>query len=162
MVMKESFYILFILLLIISCNNKNENQYPKKIGINKISSVVKGDSAKNEINAMHQLVVSAEEYFIVYYGENDTNILYVSKFEGIQESTIALENMLTKMRSNKNIPFTNPIPMKKYNNKSFMSLGLGSVHYIYQSGKYLLWLSTKQKFYNELPKDLVKIYSVNQ
>ena len=160
--MKVYLYFLLLVLVIIGCNIKVENQYPENIGENKISSVIKGDSAINEINDLHQLSVAAEENIIIRYGEKNADILYISKFKGIQEATNALETMITKMRSNKNIPFTNPITMKKYDNKSFMTLGLGSVHYIYQSGEYLLWLSTKQQFYSVLPEELVKIYPVSQ
>ena len=65
------------------------------------------------------------------------------------------------MQKTKNLPFSFLVPMKNYEN-SFMTLGMGSDHYIYQSSEYLLWYSTKQKFYNELPKELIEIYPNNQ
>lgn len=160
--MKEYIYLLLVFSIVSGCNNKKvENPYPDKIGENKISLIVTGDSAINSINTLHQLSVAAEKNIIIHYGEKSSDILYISKFKDISQATNALETMLTKMRSNKNIPFTNPIPMKKYDNKGYMALGLGSVHYIYKSGKYVLWFSTKQKFYNEMPKELLKLYPAN-
>jgi hypothetical protein len=39
-----------------------------------------------------------------------------------------------------------------------MALGMGAVHYIYPSGKYLLWLQTFQSFGTELPPQLLELY----
>ena len=160
--MKSYLYLFLIFILIFACkNDNNENLYPISIGQNKIHSVVSGDSAIKEINILHHLSVATENNIIVRYGKNSDDILYISKFKDNSTATKSFETMLSQMRVNKNSPFTYLVPMKKYDNKSFMTLGLGSVHYIYQSGEYLLWLTTKQKFYNELPKELLKIYPTN-
>ena len=90
---------------------------------------------------------------------NDSSTLAI--FEDISFASEAYEKMYSKMKESKNSLFSLVVPMKKYEN-SFMTLGMGSVHYIYQSSEYLLWFSTKQKFYNELPAELTKIYPANQ
>jgi hypothetical protein len=162
-IVKSYLYYFLLIVVIVSCkNNHGGCLYPNNIGLNKISSVVDGDSAFNEINLLHFQSVATNNNIIVRYGQESEDILYISNFKDISSATISLETMLSKMRANKNLPFSDLVPMKIYNNKSYMTLGLGSVHYIYQSGEYILWLSTKQKFYNELPKELLEIYPVNQ
>ncbi|MCK5033674.1 MAG: hypothetical protein KAS18_08570 [Calditrichia bacterium] len=154
-------YVFFVFIIIISCNQQsNDKQFPEQIGIYKINSIVKGDSAVKEINILHQLSVVTKKNIIIRYGINSEDILYISKFKDNSDATEVFEAMVSKMQANKNIPFSYLIPMKNYDN-SYMTLGLGSVHYIYRSGEFLLWFSTKQKFYNEIPEDLLKIYPAN-
>ena len=39
-----------------------------------------------------------------------------------------------------------------------MTLGMGAMHYIYLSGKSLLWLQTYQSFGNKMPEQLLALY----
>ena len=149
---------LLIFIILFGCTGQQSGiQYPDKIGNLQLISVVEGDSAVAEINTLHRLAVAASENLIVRYGEAGQDILYISRYENSTASKTDLEKMIKKMQSVKNSPFSYIVPMKKYKN-SFMTLGLGSVHYIYQSGRYLLWYTTKQKFYNELPTELMEKY----
>ena len=153
--------LLLIVALIVGCNlNTNDKDFPDKIGKYEIKYVVKGDSALREINTLHHMDVTSDNSTIVRYGDNYEDILYITEFEEIAKAQEVFENMISKMQGNKNIPFTSPIQMKNYKN-SYMSIGLGSVHYIYTSSKYLIWYSTKQKFYNKLPNELIENYPVN-
>lgn len=149
----------FLLIFIIyACNTQQTSiQYPEQIGAFQLKSVVQGDSAIAEINILHQSEVAAANNIILRYGPNSEDILYISGYKNNSEATNDLNNMISKMKVSKNNPFGFIVPMKKYD-KSYMTLGLGSVHYIYQSGNYLLWFSTKQKFYNTLPEELLKYF----
>jgi len=41
-----------------------------------------------------------------------------------------------------------------------MTLGMGAVHYIYQSGSLLLWFQTYQPFGTTLPPKLLALYPI--
>ncbi len=156
------FHLFILIVLLFGCNQQNkEKRFPDQIGIYKLNSIVEGDSAINELNVLHHLDVAADNNIIIRYGDNSEDILYISKFEDKSTATDVYDKMHSKMNETKDGPFSFLVPLEKYEN-SFMTLGMGLVHYIYQSSEYLLWYSTKQKFYNELPKELLNIYPANQ
>ena len=153
--------LLIIIVFIISCNqNQSNKKYPDQIGKYKLNSVVEGDSAVKEINTLHHIIVATDVNFIIRYGKYSEDILYISEYSDVNSTKEAYNKMISKMNENKNIPFTFLVPMKNYNN-SLMTIGMGSVHYIYLSSNYLIWYSTKQKFYNEIPAELLEIYPAN-
>ena len=160
--MKIKIFSLLIISLIVSCNQfSNSNNFPDQIGEYRINSVVEGDSAKIEINRLHHMSVASYKNIVIRYGYNSEDILYISEFKDYSTVKQALKNMISKMQGNKNIPFSYLVPMKNYK-KSYMTIGLGSIHYIYASTNCLVWYSTKQKFYNNLPEELLEIYPVHQ
>jgi len=154
-------YTFVIIALIISCTQyANNKKFPEQIGIYKLHSVVEGDSAIEELNSLHMLSVATDKNIIVRYGDNSEDILYISKYKNNSAASETFDKMHSKMQATKNLPFSLIIPMKNYKN-SFMALGMGSVHYVYQSSEYLLWYSTKQKFYNQIPHELLEMYPEN-
>jgi hypothetical protein len=52
------------------------------------------------------------------------------------------------------------MPLPKYKNKVYITLGMGAVHYIYVSGNFLLWLQTTETFDDQLLPQLLKLYPV--
>jgi hypothetical protein len=50
------------------------------------------------------------------------------------------------------------MPLSKYKHKAYFTLGMGAGHYIFLSGKFLLWLQTHQYFGGELPPQLLDLY----
>jgi hypothetical protein len=68
--------------------------------------------------------------------------------------------MIEKMAVARKGPFFHLMPLGRYDNKVYMALGLGASHYIYVSGKFLLWLQTYQSFKDKLPGRLVALYPV--
>jgi hypothetical protein len=52
------------------------------------------------------------------------------------------------------------MPLGKYENKVYFTLGMGASHYIYLSGRYLLWFQTFQSFGDLLPQQLLEFYPV--
>jgi hypothetical protein len=68
--------------------------------------------------------------------------------------------MIEKMAAAKKGPFFHLMPMGQYDNKVYMTLGMGAMHYIYVSGKCLLWLQTYQSFSDKLPGGLLELYPV--
>ena len=52
------------------------------------------------------------------------------------------------------------MPIGKYQKKAYMALGMGAVHFIYQSGSFLLWLQTFQSFGDTLPPQLLVLYPI--
>ena len=59
-----------------------------------------------------------------------------------------------------NDPDTFPTLMADYDETVYMSLGMGAIHYIFQSNQYILWLQTYQEIGRELPENLIQLYPV--
>ncbi len=144
-----------------SCIKNEKKDIPEKIGEKVLSGLIEGDNAKIIINKLHQLQVSPQQNYIGEYGDAEKDLLYLSIYQNEIDAIESFNKMINKMRQNTNGPFTYLVPMKKYDEQSFMTLGLGSVHYIYKSGKNIIWLSTKQKFFNELPDNLIYHFPVD-
>ena len=68
--------------------------------------------------------------------------------------------MIEKMAAAQKGPFFHLMPLKKYQERAYLALGMGAVHYIYLSGNYLLWLQTYQSFGGELPPQLLNLYPI--
>jgi hypothetical protein len=68
--------------------------------------------------------------------------------------------MLEKMTTSQKGPFFHLMPLSRYQNKVYMTLGMGAIHYIYVSGNFLLWLQSFQSFGDELPQQLLELYPV--
>jgi hypothetical protein len=66
--------------------------------------------------------------------------------------------MIEKMAAAKKGPFFHLMPLGQYDNKVYMTLGMGATHYIYVSGESLLWLQTYQAFKDKLPGRLLSLY----
>ena len=106
-------------------------------------------------------VVATDANVIAEYG-NDENkdILYISRYAETEAAQKALELMIVKMKAAKQSPFYHLMPIGKYKNKVYMTLGMGAVHYIYRSCSCLLWYQTYQPSGDNLPSQLLDLYPI--
>jgi len=152
---------LILLIFLLGCvNSTMELPSPEQIGQKKRAGVISGNKAAGIINKMHGLSVAAAANIIAEYGPEKKDILYISFYKKQKAAEEAFNLMLEKIAAAKKGPFFHLMPLKKYPNKAYLTLGMGAAHYIYLSGKYLLWLQTVQSFGDELPARLLQLYPI--
>ena len=149
-------YIIFFL----GCSNSIQLPTPEKIGDKERSRVISGKQAVRVVNKMHGQSVAAGANVIVEYGKEKKDILYISYYEDQNRAGEAFNLMIEKMVSAKQGPFFHLMPLPTYKNRVYFTLGMGSSHYIYLSGNYLLWLQTFQSFGDRLPPMLLEHYPI--
>lgn len=148
-----------MIAFLVGCTNSSTQlPAPQKIGQNERTRTISGNQAANIINKMHGQSVAADANAIVEYGKEKQDILYISYYEDQYQAGKAFELMIDKMASAKQGPFFHLMPLSKYKNKAYFTLGMGAGHYIFISGKFLLWLQTHQSFGGELPSQLLNLY----
>ena len=148
-----------MIAFLIGCTNSTpELPAPQKIGHNERTRTISGSQAANIINKMHRQSVAADANAIVEYGKEKKDILYISYYEDQNQASKAFDSMIDKMASAKQGPFFHLMPLPAYKNKVYFTLGMGAGHYIFISGKFLLWLQTHQSFGGELPPRLLHLY----
>jgi len=152
---------IIISILLFNCSVQKKHNVPESIGDKTLAKIIEKEQAKKILNELHGLTLADQENIIAEYGTADPDILYLAKFDSDMLASSSFEQMLDKMKKNEKGIFTFLVPMKNYNQKSYMTIGLGFVHYIYKSGNYVIWFSTKQKFYNTLPAELINVFPVN-
>ena len=149
-------------LLYVSCSGNPEVQAPDRLGDLKRTALITGSEAIQVINQLHGLPVAGQINFIAEYGEDPKDLLYVTSYKNADEAENFLTQMISKMQSSTGGPFSHLHALKSYGKSVYVTLGLGAIHYIYRSSRYLLWLQTYQNFGRELPENLMKTYPVEK
>jgi len=152
--------LLLIFLFFISCSTSPENKVPDVIGAESRVRLIAGDEAVKSINHLHGLDVATTENIIAYYGIEEEDILYVTSYDSPEKAAEDFKKMIEKMSASEDSPFYHLMPLSSYDDNVYMTIGMGAIHYIYISGKNLLWLQTMQSFGMELPENLVALYPV--
>jgi hypothetical protein len=152
------FLSLIFFIFFLGCSNSIQLPTPEKIGDKERSRVISGKQAARIVNKMHGQSVAADANAIVEYGREKIDILYISYYEDQNQAGKAFDLMIDKMASAKQGPFFHLMPLPTYKNKAYFTLGMGAGHYIFLSGKFLLWLQTHQSFGGELPPQLLNLY----
>ena len=150
----SSIFIIFCL----GCSNSTQLPTPEKIGDKERIRVMSGKQAEHVVNKMHGQTVAADANVIVEYGTERKDLLYISYYRSQNEANDAFKLMIDKMASSKEGPFFHLMPLTGYKNKVYFTLGMSAGHYIFLSGKYLLWFQTYQSFGYRLPPQLLKFY----
>ena len=145
----------------IGCSNSSPIQTPKMIGEKERTGILSGKQAAVVVNKLHGRVVAADANVIAEYGREKKELLYITRYKDEKEAAESLDLMVSKIAAAENGPFFQPVPLSKYENNAYMTLGMGAVHYIYISGNSLLWLQSYQSFGTSLPPRLLDIYPVN-
>jgi hypothetical protein len=154
---------LFVSLILSGCTGTSAPDLPtpEKIGEKERLGVIAGEQAAQVVNKMHGQSVATDANVIAEYGKGEKkDVLYISHYAGPGAAKKAFESMIEKMFAAKKSPFTHLMPMGKYQKKVYMTLGLGAVHYIYQSGSLLLWFQSHQSFGTTLPPELLAFYPI--
>jgi len=133
---------------------------PDKIGSSKRSGIRTDADAQEIIDRLHGLKVSTEENLIATYGQDKKDLLYISSFEDAHSAQEAFGLMTKKITKTKDGPFYHVMPLKKYGDRAFITLGMGATHYIFISGRFLIWFQTYQSFGQVLPEELTDLYPV--
>ena len=157
---KRLFYIIGVLFISTSlgCSNSAPIKTPEKIGEKERSGVISGKKAAVVVNKLHGRVVAADANVIAEYGREKKDLLYITRYKDQEDTIKSFDLMVSKIAAAENGPFSQMVPMVKYGNNAYMTLGMGAVHYIYVSGNSLLWLQSYQPFGTSLPPRLLDIY----
>jgi hypothetical protein len=149
-----------LIIFCLGCSNSPDLSTPEKIGAKDRIGLITGNQAAGVINKMHRSSVAGDANIIAEYGRNKKDLLYITYYADQKNAKKAFDLMVEKMAAAKNSPFFHLMPLGRYQNKAYITLGMGAVHYIYLSGTYLLWLQTYQSFGDELPARLLKLYPI--
>jgi len=152
---------LIVSIILIGCSSVADLPTPDKIGEKERLRVISGEQAAQVVNRMHGQSVASDANVIAEYGEGEKkDILYLSRYTDSKAAQEAFDLMIEKMAVAKESPFFHLMPIGKYQQKVYMTLGMGAVHFIYPSDRYLLWFQTFQSFGTELPQPLLKLYPI--
>ena len=154
------FSLLVSFLLVSACSTSPESKVPDILGEETRVRLVTGDEAVQSINHLHGLDVASTKNIIAYYGTEEEDILYVTSYDSPEKAAENFKKMIEKMSANEESPFYHLMPLSSYDDNVYMTIGMGAIHYIYISGKNLLWLQTMQSFGMELPENLLALYPV--
>ena len=157
---KLKLFTVAVVAIIWGCMGATDIRTPEKIGEKDRVRVITGDQAAAIVNKMHSGEVAGDDNAIVEYGSAKKVVLYITFYKDPKLAQKEFEAMIAKIRATKNSPFFHLMPLPKYQNKVYITLGMGAVHYIYVSGNFLLWLQTDQSFGGQLPRQLLKFYPV--
>ena len=157
-------FIVFALtvgIFLFGCSDPAQLPTPDHIGAKERLRIMSGEQAAAVVNRMHGRAVATDANVIAEYGKGDKkDILYISRYAEPEAAEKAYQLMLEKMAGAKKSPFYHLTPLGQYQGKAYMTLGMGAVHYIYQSGNSLLWFQTYQSFGTELPLPLLQLYPI--
>jgi len=148
------------IILILGCSGSSDLPTPEKIGEKERVREITGKEASEVVDKMHGLSVATHANVIAEYGRDRKDLLFISRYSDQTEAHKAFDLMIEKMAAAKKGPFFHLMPLGQYDNKVYMTLGMGAVHYIYLSGKSLLWLQTYQSFKGRLPGRLLELYPI--
>ncbi len=148
------------IILILGCASPLNLPTPEKIGEKERVREITGKQAAQVVDKMHGLSVATHANVIAEYGRDQKDLLFISRYGDQTEAHKAFDLMIEKMAAAQKGPFFHLIPLGQYDNKVYMTLGMGAMHYIYISGKFLLWLQTYQSFGDKLPGLLLELYPI--
>jgi hypothetical protein len=148
------------IILILGCSRSPDLPTPEKIGEKERVREITGKEASEVVDKMHGRSVATLANVIAEYGRDKKDLLFISRYSDQTEAHKAFDLMIEKMAATKKGPFFHLMPLGQYDNKVYMTLGMGAVHYIYLSDKSLLWLQTYQSFKDKLPGRLLELYPI--
>jgi hypothetical protein len=153
-------FVLIFLIIFLGCSRSSDLPTPGKIGEKERVREITGKQATRVVNKMHGRSVATDANVIAEYGWDQKDLLFISKYSNQTGAKKAFDLMIAKMASAKKGPFFHLMPLADYENKVYLTLGMGAVHYIYLSGQSLLWLQTYQSFGDKLPRGLLELYPI--
>ena len=152
---------LAVSLILSGCTSATDLPTPDKIGAKERLRIISGKQAAQVVNRMHGQSVATDANVIAEYGEGEKkDILYLLRYADSHAAQTAFDLMIEKMAVARESPFFHLMPIGKYQQKVYMTLGMGAVHFIYPSDRYLLWFQTYQSFGTELPQQLLKFFPI--
>jgi hypothetical protein len=155
-------YYLLAALPILGCG-ETDIESPPVIGEKNRTAIIEGSEAGESIDQLHGLNVAAKANLIAEYGndQNKKDLLYISDCETGDAAKQAFDLMTEKIAHATDGPFYHVMPLKAYDGKAFITLGMGATHYIFLSGRFLIWYQTYQSLGPKIPEVLTEMYPVN-
>ena len=147
-----------LVILWFGCSKKQEITVPEIILEKKMTKLISNDEAVKVIDELHGLDVAPEKNIIAEYGTDEKDLLYISRYHSEDQASEAFKLMINKMIESDNGPFTHIQALPDYEGQVYISIGMGAIHYIFSSTRYVLWLQTYQEIGRELPDNLLKLY----
>jgi hypothetical protein len=153
------FSILLALVIIsLGCSKNQEIPVPEILLKKKLTKLISDEEANKVINRLHGLDVAPEKNIIAEYGTDPKDLLYISRYNTEEQASESFKLMINKMIDSDEGPFTHIQVLPDYDDKVYISIGMGAIHYIFISRRYVLWLQTYQEIGRELPDDLLRLY----
>jgi hypothetical protein len=150
--------LIALVIFSIGCTKNEGITVPENIVDKAMTKLISGDEAVMVIDKLHGLSVAPEENIIAEYGDDPKDLLYISRYKTEDQASEMFKLMIQKMMEAEKGPFTHIRALPDYEEKVYMSIGMGAIHYIYHSAHYILWLQTYQEIGRELPDNLLELY----
>ena len=120
---------LIVSIILIGCSSAADLPTPDKIGEKERLRVISGKQAAQVVNRMHGQSVASDANVIAEYGEGEKkDILYLSRYTDSKAAQEAFDLMIEKMAVAKESPFFHLMPIGKYQQKVYMTLGMGDIY----------------------------------
>ena len=154
----SKYTVLLFSLALLGCSAPTNLETPERIGGKERTKIISGAKAATVVDKLHGLSVAPDASIIAEYGQENKDVLYISRYSNRNEANESLNLMVGKIAAAEKGPFHHLMQIRKYKDKVYMTLGMGAIHYIYLSDKSVLWLQSYQSFGSALPPQLLKMY----
>jgi hypothetical protein len=156
------FFTVIIFQILVACGSKPELATPIKIGDLERTRVIEKEEAVKAIDQLHGLTVAADNNVIAEYGASDPkDLLYISQYKDPAVARQSFDRMMKKIADAKDGPFFHLMPLRPFQDNLYFTMGMGAAHYVYISGRYILWYQTYQSVGMELPPEITDLYVVD-
>jgi hypothetical protein len=130
---------------------------PDQVGGLPLVSEATGSAALREFTQLHGKSLSILSGSKASYGLGDQVTLWVAGTASITDSRQMLESMRDKIAEG-NSPFQPAGTSQDGNRMVYLLDGMGQKHYYFQSGKYLVWLSSNPQMAIRALKQVLNYY----
>jgi len=139
--MRTLILIPVVLLLLVSCAQREESPVPESILHLERTELLSGESASEIINHLHQIEVTpADNYVGRYEGDGHRATYYLSLYEDSNEANSELQAMVASMERGGHV-FDHIRKISVKDHEVWMALGMGQAHYFFARDNRLIWLA---------------------
>lgn len=131
---------LLLVLILVSCSSEKDF-LPEEILDYKLNKKLEGESAKDFVNRLHFNSVTDEENKIGFYKDEQNEAIIYITFYGDENLAEDNYNKMINKISPENSVFINPEFVEIKNRKIYRCFGMGQSHYVFTSGKNLIWVT---------------------
>ena len=145
--MRRIFIFLYLIIGIISCNDKTipaVPDLPEMVGELALRDAVIGVKANKFIYKMHGKLTGVQNSIIGYYSHDKKNALYLSAFEDNNQAERALKKMSAKIM-NTTVGFTPVTLDKRESIVLYRTKGMGLTHFFYNQDNFVIWWQVEPK-----------------
>lgn len=150
-------FVFILLLIFLTPFHSLGNSLPEAIGSLRLTHIVSGEEARQEIDRLHGKRLSFQKGYIgTYEGENREAKLWVSEYGSDREATEAIGKMarMMKLSEQKNFWHFQEIPIEGVT--VFFAMGMGQAHYFFYKGIKVFWLAVDPSQARAAVRDLLE------